>query len=218
MTKRKAMLLAAGLVASLLGGAVAMALGRSGTGSAVADTPKQLEPIVKVRERTVKVEKKAKGSNQPVQVVNLVGTAEQADDDAIEHESESTSPRITSPSITRPRTTRTTRTSPGMTEATKRRRWSRGALRALAHRRRRDVRLLVRLTHPFSEACDGIRRIAAAAAGDHRLKITRRAIVREAPEAPRYIYVGGGSSSGSTSGGSTVAAAAPSSTTSTGGS
>jgi hypothetical protein len=89
MTKRKAMLLAAGLVASLLGGAVAMALGLSGTGSAVADTPKRLDPIVKVRERTVKVEKKAKGSNQPVQVVNLGGTAEQADDDAIEHESES---------------------------------------------------------------------------------------------------------------------------------
>jgi hypothetical protein len=71
MTKRKAMLLAAGLVASLLGGAFAMALGLSGGGSAVAETPKRLDPIVKVRERTVKVEKKAKGGSQPVQVVNL---------------------------------------------------------------------------------------------------------------------------------------------------
>ncbi|HEU4354278.1 MAG TPA: hypothetical protein VFT27_01690 [Actinomycetota bacterium] len=77
MTKRKAMLLAAGLVASLLGGAVAMALGLSGAGSAVADTPKRLDPIVKVRERTVKIEKQAKGSDRPVQVVNLGGTTEQ---------------------------------------------------------------------------------------------------------------------------------------------
>lgn len=89
MTKRKAMLLAAGLVASLLGGAVAMALGLSGGGTAVADSPKRMEPIVKVRERTVKVEKKAKGSNQPVQVVNLGGTAPQQGDDSVDHESES---------------------------------------------------------------------------------------------------------------------------------
>ncbi len=91
MTKRKAMLLAAGLVASLLGGAVAMALGLSGGGTAVADSPKRMEPIVKVRERTVKVEKKAKGSSQPVQVVNLgSGTApQQSGDDSVEHESES---------------------------------------------------------------------------------------------------------------------------------
>lgn len=87
MTKRKAMLLAAGLVLSLLGGAVAMALGLSGGGSAVADTPKRLEPIVKVRERTVKVEKKAKGSNQPVQVVNLGTAPQQGDDDSVEHDS-----------------------------------------------------------------------------------------------------------------------------------
>lgn len=91
MTKRKAMLLAAGLVASLLGGAVAMALGLSGAGSAVADTPKRLDPIVKVRERTVKVEKKAKGADRPVQVVNLgSGTTEQqGSDDPTESESES---------------------------------------------------------------------------------------------------------------------------------
>jgi hypothetical protein len=91
MTKRKAMLLAAGLVATLLGSAVAMALGLSGGGSAVADTPKRLEPIVKVRERTVKVEKKAKGSNQPVQVVNLGGgtSPQKGDDDSAEHGSES---------------------------------------------------------------------------------------------------------------------------------
>lgn len=91
MTKRKAMLLAAGLVASLVGGAVAMALGLSGAGSAVADTPKRLDPIVKVRERTVKVEKKAKGSDQPVQVVNLGSgtTQQQGSDDPAESESES---------------------------------------------------------------------------------------------------------------------------------
>lgn len=91
MTKRKAMLLAAGLVASLLGGAVAMALGLSGAGSAVADTPKRLDPIVKVRERTVKVEKQAKGADRPVQVVNLgSGTTEQqGGDDPVESESES---------------------------------------------------------------------------------------------------------------------------------
>lgn len=89
MTKRKAMLLAAGLVASLLGGAVAMALGLSGGGTAVADSPKRMEPIVKVRERTVKVEKKAKGSNQPVQVVNLGTAPQQGDGDSVEHESES---------------------------------------------------------------------------------------------------------------------------------
>lgn len=89
MTKRKAMVLAAGLVASLLGGAVAMALGLSGAGSAVADTPKRLDPIVRVRERTVKVEKQAKGSDRPVQVVNLGGTTDQQGADPSESGSES---------------------------------------------------------------------------------------------------------------------------------
>ncbi|HEX5949983.1 MAG TPA: hypothetical protein VFZ96_03180, partial [Actinomycetota bacterium] len=56
-----------------------------------ADTPDRLEPIVKVRERTVKVEKEAKGSSQPVRVVNLGGTTapQQSDDDSVEHGPES---------------------------------------------------------------------------------------------------------------------------------
>jgi hypothetical protein len=107
-----------------------------------------------------------------------------------------------------------------MTEATQRRRWSRGALRALAWIAggatfASSFASLTLSPKPAtaSDASQRPRRVIIVK------KITRRVIVREAPEAPRYIYVGGGSSSGSTSsGGSTVAAAAPSSTTSTGGS
>jgi hypothetical protein len=109
-----------------------------------------------------------------------------------------------------------------MTEGAKRRRLSRGALRALAW-----IAGGATFASSFASLTVSPKPAAAdAAQGPRRViivkKITRRVIVREAPDtSPRYVYVGGGSSGGSSSGssgGSTVAASAPSSTTSSGGS
>jgi hypothetical protein len=71
MTKRTAMLMAAGVVAALFAGSVALAFGLSGTTAATADTPAKLDPIVRTVHRTVRVEKEAKPADQPVQVVTL---------------------------------------------------------------------------------------------------------------------------------------------------
>jgi hypothetical protein len=109
-----------------------------------------------------------------------------------------------------------------MTEASKRRRLSRGALRALAW-----VAGGATFASSFASLTVSPRPATADPAQKPRRviilkKITRRVIVRETPEqGVRYVYVGGGSSGGSSSGssgGSTVAASAPASTTSSGGS
>ena len=70
MTKRTAMLMAAGVVAALFAGSVALAFGLSGNTAAAADAEKS-EPIVRTVHRTVRVEKDAKPADQPVQVVML---------------------------------------------------------------------------------------------------------------------------------------------------
>ena len=96
MTKRSAMLMAAGLVGALLVGAAALSFGLSGGGAAVAET-KAPDPIVRTIHRTVRVEKDAKPADQPVQVVQVgsapVSTAmsetEGEGDDAFEGEHES---------------------------------------------------------------------------------------------------------------------------------
>ncbi|HEX5949982.1 MAG TPA: hypothetical protein VFZ96_03175 [Actinomycetota bacterium] len=108
-----------------------------------------------------------------------------------------------------------------MTEAAKRRRLSRGALRALAW-----IAGGATFASSFASLTVSPRPATAADTARPRRvvivkKITRRVIVREAPDtSPRYVYVGGGSSGSSSgpSGGSTVSASAPSSTTSSGGS
>jgi ABC-type glycerol-3-phosphate transport system substrate-binding protein len=89
MTKRTAMLMAAGVVAALFAGSVALAFGLSGTTAATADTPAKLDPIVRTVHRTVRVEKEAKPADQPVQVVTLGSDPAPAetvstDDDAFE--------------------------------------------------------------------------------------------------------------------------------------
>jgi hypothetical protein len=71
MTKRTAMVMAAGVVAALLGGSLALAFGLSGNTAAVADTPARQDPIVRTIHRTVTVDRQARGSDQPVQVVTL---------------------------------------------------------------------------------------------------------------------------------------------------
>ena len=94
MTKRTAMLMAAGVVAALLGGSVALSFGLSGGGTATAETPKRLDPIVRTVHRTVRVEKEAKGSTEPIQVITVSSDPVQTevDDDAfgdeVEDESE----------------------------------------------------------------------------------------------------------------------------------
>ncbi len=95
MTKRSAMLVAAGLVAALLGGATALSFGLSGSGTAQAETTAP-EPIVRTIERTITVEKDAKAKQQPVQVVEVTSdpasgsTVSSTDashsDDAYEHD------------------------------------------------------------------------------------------------------------------------------------
>jgi hypothetical protein len=95
MTKRTAMLMAAGVVAALLGGSLALAFGLSGNTAAVADTPAKRDPIVRTIHRTVTVDKQAKGSDQPVQVVTVSSSqasstdqTQSAGDDSVESESD----------------------------------------------------------------------------------------------------------------------------------
>jgi len=94
MTKRTAMLMAAGVVAALLGGSVALSFGLSGGGTATAETPKRLAPIVRTVHRTVRVEKEAKGSTEPIQVITVssdpvqTGVDDDAFGDEVEDESE----------------------------------------------------------------------------------------------------------------------------------
>lgn len=86
MTKRAAMLMAAGLVAALAVGATALSFGLGGNGQVQAGT-KDLEPIVRTVRRTVTVEKPAKGADQPVQVIQVASAPASdlsADDDAFE--------------------------------------------------------------------------------------------------------------------------------------
>lgn len=94
MTKRSAMLMAAGLVAALLVGATALSFGLSGGGSAQAETTTP-DPIVRTIHRTVTVEKDAKGTTAPVEVVRVASDPTQSttvsfDDgsDGYEHEDE----------------------------------------------------------------------------------------------------------------------------------
>jgi type IV secretory pathway VirB10-like protein len=88
MTKRTAMLMAAGVVAALFAGSIALAFGLSGNTAASADSPKP-DPIVRTVHRTVRVEKEAKPANQPVQVVTLgSATAPAASSDAVQDESD----------------------------------------------------------------------------------------------------------------------------------
>lgn len=70
MTKRAAMLTAAGLVAALAFGAMALSFGLAGNDPVQAG-PKDPKPIVRTVRRTVTVEKPAKTAQQPVQVVRL---------------------------------------------------------------------------------------------------------------------------------------------------
>lgn len=102
MTKRTAMLMAAGVVLALLGGSVALSFGLSGNQAAEAGPGRASEPIVRTIHRTVRVEKQAKGSDRPVQVVTLQAPASDQpsssddvlddddryghDDDSYEHE------------------------------------------------------------------------------------------------------------------------------------
>lgn len=95
MTKRTAMLMAAGVVAALLGGSLALAFGLSGNTAAVADTPARRDPIVRTIHRTVTVDKQAKGSDQPVRVVTLSSSqasstdpTQSAGDDSVQSESD----------------------------------------------------------------------------------------------------------------------------------
>lgn len=100
----------------------------------------------------------------------------------------------------------------------RRRRLSRGALRAIAW-----VAGGAAFAAPFASLTLAPRPATAQAEGDRRVivvkKITRRVVVQAAPDAPqiRYVYVGGGSS-GSSGGGSSAPAAAPPPATTTGGS
>lgn len=110
-----------------------------------------------------------------------------------------------------------------MTEAAaRRRRLSRGALRAIAW-----LAGGAAFAAPFASLTLSPKPATARVEGQSRRvivvkKITRRVIVRAAPEAPqvRYVYVGGGSSGSSTSsgGGASARAAAPPLATTTGGS
>lgn len=103
MTKRSAMLIAAGLVAALGVGAMALSIGLSGNGTAAASDARKQDPIVRTIHRTVTVEKKAKGDGV-VQVITLDATSgstssssssssepveSESSDDGFESESES---------------------------------------------------------------------------------------------------------------------------------
>ncbi len=100
MNKRSAMTIAAGLVAALLAGVAAfsLSLGSSAT-PASASSKAHRKPIVRTIERTVTVERKAKGGASGAQVVTLQAPSStdssfdgddgfEGDDDAFEHEFE----------------------------------------------------------------------------------------------------------------------------------
>jgi hypothetical protein len=97
MNKRSAMAIAAGLVAALLAGAISLAAGLSGGGTASATGPPQRrEPRVRTIERTITIHKKAKAADAPV-VRTIAAPAPAAtqtqsagltDDDAYDHEFE----------------------------------------------------------------------------------------------------------------------------------
>jgi hypothetical protein len=70
MTKRTAMLMAAGVVLALLGGSVALSFSLAGNQTAEAGPREASKPIVRTIHRTIRVEKQAKGS-APVKVVTL---------------------------------------------------------------------------------------------------------------------------------------------------
>jgi len=70
MTKRTAMLMAAGVVLALLGGSVALSFSLAGNQTAEAGPRKASERVVRTIHRTIRVEKQAKGS-APVKVVTL---------------------------------------------------------------------------------------------------------------------------------------------------
>jgi hypothetical protein len=88
MTKRTAMLMAAGVVAALFAGSLALAFGLSGNTAASADSPKTTDPIVRTVHRTVRVEKEAKPAERQVQVVTLSSDTSSVNtvssDDAVE--------------------------------------------------------------------------------------------------------------------------------------
>ena len=95
MTKRTAMLMAAGVVLALLGGSVALSFSLAGNQTAEAGPREASEPIVRTIHRTIRVEKQAKGS-APVKVVTLQAPTSLSDqpsssdavssDDSYEHE------------------------------------------------------------------------------------------------------------------------------------
>jgi len=91
MTKRAAMLMAAGLVAALAAGAMALSFGLAGNGTAQAET-KDPKPIVRTIHRTVTVEKPAKATDKPVQVIQLASApasstgSSDGSDDALEQQ------------------------------------------------------------------------------------------------------------------------------------
>ena len=90
MTKRAAMLMAAGLVAALAAGATALSFGLGGNGPVQAET-RDPKPIVRTVHRTVTVEKPAKGADQPVQVIQVASapaSGSSSSDDAFEEGSE----------------------------------------------------------------------------------------------------------------------------------
>jgi len=73
VTKRAAMLMAAGLVAALAVGAMALSFGLTGNGPVQAEMKDQ-KPIVRTVHRTVTVEKPAKKAQEPVQVIQLASS------------------------------------------------------------------------------------------------------------------------------------------------
>lgn len=92
MNKRSAMVVAAGLVAALLAGGMALSFSLAG-GTAVAQDGGRVKPIVRTERRTVTIHKQAKA--KPAQVVTIsapstsgssVSSSTGADED--EHESE----------------------------------------------------------------------------------------------------------------------------------
>ncbi len=72
MTKRTAMLMAAGVVLALFGGSVALSFGLAGNGAAEAgQRAGRKEPIVRTIERTIRVEKRAKDDRSRTQVITV---------------------------------------------------------------------------------------------------------------------------------------------------